>query len=175
MGPCYTCKKTVAFGGIKDSGFRFCSKDCYSQKARFIQELASIPDSSTKAEAGNIKSGACGTCRQKGNVEFHKSVFVWSAILVTSTKENAFIGCTSCARKKQLLDTLGTAVLGWWGFPFGLIMTPLAVSINIFQMIKSGSRKEPSEALMQYARERLARSLRSSQLESGAITPNFAR
>ena len=78
MGPCYTCKRVVAFGGIKDHGFRFCSKSCHAQKAALIDAIGSIPIANADAEALKIRDGRCAKCGRHGNVEFHKSVFVWS-------------------------------------------------------------------------------------------------
>jgi len=157
MAPCYACGRTVAFGGVKDQGFRFCSKECHKRKASYLRQMGNVSDSSAVAEAERIRAGRCPRCGKNGGVDIHKSLFVWSAILITKTQENKFISCSSCARKKQAFDTLGTAALGWWGIPFGLIMTPLGVLLNIVQMVGSSRKGEPSKLLTQYAREVLAR------------------
>ncbi|MBA3929960.1 MAG: hypothetical protein C0521_10290 [Xanthomonas sp.] len=158
VGPCYSCGTTVAFGGVKDQGFVFCNKQCHVRKAHFLRDIAAVPDKDATAEAQRIKAGRCHHCGKNGGVDIHRSVFVWSAILITRTQENKLIGCSGCARKKQALDTLGTVALGWWGIPFGLILTPLGLLMNLGQMISSSTKEQPSKYLTQYARERLARS-----------------
>jgi hypothetical protein len=174
MGPCYTCNNTVAFGGIKDHGFRFCSKACHAQKAGFIQSLAAVPAELVESEALRIRNGLCAKCGRTGHVEFHSSMFVWSAILITRTSERTFIGCTTCARKTQALASAGTLLLGWWGIPFGLVFTPVAVLANAYQMVRSGPRARPSAKLSAYARERLAFAQQRSPSAIGAA-PAFAR
>jgi hypothetical protein len=156
MGPCYTCKRTVAIGGVKDHGFRFCSKACHAQKAAFIDTLAAIPAANVDAEVMKIRDGLCAKCGKSGNVEFHKSVFVWSAVLITRVSERTFIGCSSCARRAQATSAAGTLLVGWWGIPFGVVFTPAALLANAYQMVRSSPRHEPSRLLRDYARERLA-------------------
>lgn len=179
MGPCYTCKRTVAFGGIKDHGFRFCSKACHSRKAALIDAIAAVPAANVDAEVVKIQKGLCAKCGKPGDIEFHKSVFVWSAILITRMSERTFIGCSGCARKAQALSSAGTLLVGWWGIPFGLIFTPAAVVTNAYHMLRSGPRKQPSALLRDYARERLAFSSKygasdlAIALPGGRIEPRF--
>jgi hypothetical protein len=162
VGSCYSCRNTILFGGIKDQGYRFCSKACLQRRAPYLKELSAVSDASANTEAERIKAGRCSKCGRNGSVDFHKSIFVWSAIIITRTSENKFICCSVCARKKQALDTLGTATLGWWGIPFGLIMTPMGILINVAQMIISAPKPQPSKQLIQYAREGLARAVARS-------------
>lgn len=172
MGPCYTCKRTVAFGGIKDHGFRFCSRSCHAQKAAFIDSVASVPAASIDAEATRIRDGLCARCGKSGSIDFHKSVFVWSAVLMTRMSERTFIGCSTCARKAQALSSAGTLVVGWWGIPFGLLFTPAALLANAYHMIRSGPRAQPSPLLKDYARERLAFANKFGTSDLAAPMPN---
>lgn len=171
MGPCYTCKRTVAFGGIKDHGFRFCSKSCHSQKAAFIDSVAAVSATNVDAEVAKIQNGLCAKCGKPGNIEFHKSVFVWSAILITRMSERTFIGCSSCARKAQALSSAGTLLVGWWGIPFGLLFTPTALLANAYHMFRSGPRAQPSSLLRDYATERLAIADKYGALDLAAALP----
>jgi len=172
MGPCYTCKRTVAFGGVKEHGFRFCSKACHAQKSAFIDSVAAVPATSIEAEALKIRNGLCAKCGRPGHIEFHKSIFVWSAILITRTSERTFIGCTRCARKSQALSSAGTLLLGWWGIPFGLLFTPAALAANLYHMVRSGPRDRPSTMLRDHARERLAFAHKYGAPNLGAIVAN---
>ena len=157
MGPCLTCGTTVAFGGVKDQGFRFCNKQCHQVKARFIGELAAVSDASAKAEAERIRAGCCPGCGKYGGIELHESIFIWSAILITRTRERRFVGCATCARHEQIKDSLGTLFLGWWGIPVGIVMTPVGIIVNVARMITAGRDRPVSKALTRYAREGLAR------------------
>lgn len=148
-------------GGVKDHGFRFCSKACHAQKAGLIELVAAVPVASIDAETARIRSGACSRCGRPGNVEFHRSVFVWSAVIYTRMSERTFIACTSCARRAQAKAAAGTLLAGWWGIPFGLLFTPVALCANAYQMLRSGNRRQASASLREYARERLALDVRS--------------
>lgn len=147
-------------GGVKDHGFRFCSKACHAQKAGLIKLLAAVPTASVDAESARIRNGACARCGRVGNVEFHRSMFVWSAVIYTRMSERTFIACTTCALKAQAKATAGTLLAGWWGFPFGLLYTPAALCANAYQMLLSGNRKHASASLRDHARERLALDVR---------------
>jgi len=148
-------------GGVKDHGFRFCSKACHAQKAGLIKLVAAVPATSIDAETTRIRNGGCATCGRAGNVDFHRSVFVWSAVIFTRMSERTFIACTTCARKAQAKAAAGTLLVGWWGIPFGLLFTPVALCANAYQMVRSGNHKVASASLREYARERLALDVRS--------------
>lgn len=52
---------------------------------------------------------------------------VKSFIVITSYKKTPVITCKSCADKKRKNAMISTALLGWWGIPFGLFRTPIAL------------------------------------------------
>ena len=84
------------------------------------------------------------------------------ALLFTQYGCKTFFGCAGCARKAQALGFVGTSLLGWWGIPFGLILTPVGLVANVYHVFRSGFRREPSAMLRRYARERLALGTESS-------------
>jgi hypothetical protein len=46
--------------------------------------------------------------------------------------------------KDQIFSTLGSAVIGWWGFPWGLFMTPVQIFRNIAALCSTpDSRPSP--------------------------------
>ena len=49
---------------------------------------------------------------------------VKSFIVFTVTNKELIIACPDCLDKKNDGATLTTALLGWWGIPFGLFQTP---------------------------------------------------
>jgi hypothetical protein len=79
-----------------------------------------------------------------------RSVVYWSvvsAVVLTRRSPRQGIFCSSCARKAALKASLTSALLGWWGFPWGLLSTPLSILHNA-----TGGRhsKEIDEKLVWY-------------------------
>ena len=66
--------------------------------------------------------------------------------------------CRTCALKKQGSDFGLSLLAGWWGIPFGLIFTPLALLRNGYAMLFPPNRVEPSAAFQQEVVLRLAAS-----------------
>jgi hypothetical protein len=50
--------------------------------------------------------------------------------LLTTTYKKGGIYCSSCALKTAFTESLISALLGWWGFPWGLFHTPAAILSN---------------------------------------------
>ena len=75
--------------------------------------------------------GQCPKCHGPGPVDLYKSFRVHSLVFMTQWKTLPQIACRSCGRKAQLTDALYSLALGWWGFPWGLLMTPVQIGRNI--------------------------------------------
>jgi len=58
--------------------------------------------------------------------------------------------------RSQLLDTAITLVFGWWGFPWGIIYTPVQISRNIGAMLRRDETMSASPELEQMVRLNLA-------------------
>jgi hypothetical protein len=56
--------------------------------------------------------------------------------------------------------------LGWWGFPWGLIMTPVQIGKNIFGIVKSPDDSKPSEKLENLVRANIASQMLKDQQAS---------
>ena len=56
---------------------------------------------------------------------------VKSFIIFTSYGTEPTIACPSCLDEKNNNAIVSTALLGWWGFPWGLLKTPLYIYRNI--------------------------------------------
>ncbi|HEY5823684.1 MAG TPA: LapA family protein [Cyclobacteriaceae bacterium] len=90
----------------------------------------------------------CGKANEKLNgTTLHT---VKSFIVLTSYKKNPIVGCPTCLNRKNNLAILSTALLGWWGFPWGLIKTPQYLYLNIKEKKKIRS-KEPNDVLLSFA------------------------
>jgi hypothetical protein len=159
MASCATCGTTIVFGGKKDGDQRFCDARCQGA-ATLARAAASIPDDAVREEANAIQRGPCPCCgRRNGPVDLHRTFRVHSALVVTSWSSRARISCRPCATRRRLLDTLYCAALGWWGLPWGLLMTPIQIVRNLAGLF---GRDTPlgaaSPALMQTVRLQLAAS-----------------
>jgi len=131
-----------------------------------------IPDAVIKKEAQKIMNGPCPECNQiSHDVELRYSYRAVSYLVMTTWSKIPILACRSCHRKKVAGDTLTTVLFGWWGFPFGLIVTPVQLLRNMSAAGSPNSRKtEPSADLCSFVRGVLAQKLieNSSQQVSSA-------
>ena len=169
MASCQTCKTTILWGGVKKDGRRYCNAGCMEG-----DELARIgdriPEATVMAEAKKIMKEPCPECHQVSNdVEMRSSYRAISFIVMTTWSKNPILSCSSCHRKKVLGDGLTTFFLGWWGFPFGLILTPVQLIRNISALAspKSGA-SEPSAELCSFVRSLLAHSIIESSFQQAS-------
>jgi hypothetical protein len=153
---CDYCDSSARFSSVLDGGQRFCSTDCLVY-ARLMEISEDISPADILAEAQAIKRGACPVCQQsKSRIEVRTSYRVWSALVFTQWSRRALICCHSCGRIANAEAAAFSTLLGWWGLPWGLIMTPVQVVSNIAEMFRSRSEPEPSPELLQAARIELA-------------------
>lgn len=156
MATCDACKKTILFGGIKESGFRFCSKKCVAD-GHVLIAATKLPDDLVRKKAMEIHSGSCPICEQnRGPVDIHTAHKIWSLVLISSWTSNAQVSCRPCGRKRQLYGAVSSVVAGWWGIPWGLIMTPVQIGKNLVAILRSQDSLHPSEKLEQFVRLELA-------------------
>ena len=148
MASCATCRKTILFGGRRDGALKYCDANCQARGnlARYVQQ---IPHDFLAQQTAAIFHGRCPKCQGPGPIDVHTSHRVWSFLLLTSWKSRPQISCRSCGRKRQALDALYSFFLGWWGIPWGLVMTPVQIGKNITGMFAGRSENEPSQELQQ--------------------------
>jgi len=152
---CPTCGNQIIFGGIKDGEIRYCGKKCYEadEIGRYAREL---PSRAVEMFAREIHSGPCPKCDGNGPVDIHNSYSVYSIILYTSWKTDEHLICKKCALKQQATDLVGSFLLGWWGFPFGLIVTPIQILMNVAAMFQTPGSDGPSQNLLEKSRRIIA-------------------
>lgn len=155
MATCACCGNTILFGGIRDGDFKFCSKKC-QQQGQDLLVARQIPDEVVLEQAGEIHRGLCPECRGNGPVDVHTSYRVYSLLIFTSWTNRPHLCCKSCGTKKQLGDALISLLFGWWGFPWGLIMTPVQIAKNIAGIIKTPDPLAPSDELNKMTRMLIA-------------------
>jgi hypothetical protein len=165
MAACGACNTTILFGGVRDGNERYCNSDCHG-RAYLAAVAQRIPRDVLREHTASVYRGMCPRCQGPGPVDVHTSYRVWSALFVTSWRSVPRISCARCGRKAQIGDAAFSLVLGWWGFPWGFIVTPLQIARNVGAMIRTNPMTVPSADL-----ERMVGILLASQLlEKEAVT-----
>jgi hypothetical protein len=91
-----------------------------------------------------------------GPVDVHESHWVWSGIAFLQSGSQRHVTCRRCAFKSQVGNLVVSAALGWWGFPWGFVLTPVQVVRNVIGMMSPPDPSQPSARLVQVARVQLA-------------------
>lgn len=155
MATCAACGTTIIFGGTRAGDLRFCNKKC-QQKGGILLVAEQVPTEIVLRQATQIHRGICPKCGGPGPVDVHMGYRVWSALLMTSWQSMQRVCCRSCGVKGQALDALFSLVLGWWGFPWGFIITPVQVGRNIVGMFSAPDPDNPSPRLEKSVRIAIA-------------------
>src|SRR3989442_771976 len=117
---------------------------------------------SVSAAISALQRAVCSQWPNK-SVDVHKTHTVWSAVYLTSWKSTPNIVCRSCGTKAQLLALLSSTLLGWWGFPWGVFVTPVQIGRNIAGLLRKPDPYSPSEELLRLARLQLGGELLNKQ------------
>ena len=146
MAACSACGSTILFGGKANGDLRFCNARCQS-KGSLIILARRLPPDLVKERTRSVYHGACPKCQGPGPVDVHVSYRIWSAVFLTSWKNTPRVSCRPCGVKSQLGDAAFSLVLGWWGIPWGLLITPVQIIRNIVAVVKGSSVDGPSASL----------------------------
>lgn len=155
MTKCAHCGTTVLFGGRKTDGLTYCNDTCLERGTLVLRSQTLAPERVADAMA-EVVDGPCPVCKGPGPVDVFVSHRVLSALVVTTWKTVPRISCRGCATKAQLGSTLYSLLLGWWGFPWGLLMTPVQIVRNLAGLSREADRERPSAQLENLVRMRLA-------------------
>jgi hypothetical protein len=155
MSQCTHCGTTILFGGVQDEGRRFCNEKCHEAGVLALRSQSIPPEVVAQAVAA-VVDGACPVCGGPGPVDVFTSYRVYSAVAVTAWRSLPRISCRGCATKAQLGSTLFSLLLGWWGIPWGFVMTPIQIVRNLAGLSKDADRTRPSKVLETLVRMRLA-------------------
>lgn len=102
-----------------------------------------------------IKGLACPSCGQPNQGLMGGMVRkVRSFLIITQYEQRPMIACPACVEAERKSQLIKNSLLGWWGFPWGLLYrTPQAI-INHFR--DNGKKEEISEGiLIQFAVENI--------------------
>lgn len=146
MAKCDQCGTTILFGAVREGDFTYCGENC-REKGITHRVVQHLPDEVLEDAVAEVHQGDCPKCGGPGPVDMHTSHRVWSIIALTSWSDHPQLCCRSCAVKAKLFSMAFSGALGWWGFPFGLIMTPVQIGRNLFGLVSGPDPEVPSAEL----------------------------
>lgn len=151
MATCAYCGTTILFGGVRSGDLWFCDHACANNGAPTLAAM-NIPSHEVEKEARAVHQGNCPRCQGAGPVDIHVGHKVWSTGFHTSWVSNPRLCCRSCGRKHQLGSAVFSLLLGWWGFPWGLIITPVQLTRNLVGLFGGPNPASPSQTLERIVR-----------------------
>jgi hypothetical protein len=160
MASCNHCGTVIVFGGKRLGDRRYCSERCLQASVTRMaaQGLASeVPEELIQRQVTAVHQGNCPKCGRPGPIDVYFSHRVWSLIKVTSWSSRPHVSCRRCGVKAQIGDLLFSALFGWWGIPFGFLMTPYQIGRNIVGMVRGPDPGQPSPYLEQMVRLDIAK------------------
>jgi hypothetical protein len=166
MTRCDYCGSTILFGGARDGQRHYCNAAC-AGKGSLVAASREIPDDAVRTEVARVHRGPCPKCGGAGPVDVQTSYRVWSALYVTNWSSRPQLACGSCGIKARLADTVYSLLLGWWGFPWGVLITPVQVLRNVAGLFRRTS-PSPSPQLASMVRLQMAATRRGPVPRAGA-------
>jgi len=155
MAKCDYCGSSIIFGGTKNGDLTFCNEKC--EASGYVLSVAShIPDEVVAERALEIHQGQCPKCQGAGPVDVHTSHWIWSLLLLTSWRSEPDVCCKGCDVKKKIGAMLFSGLCGWWGFPWGIVITPIQLGRNFFGVFGGPDPSQPSDQLRTMAMTDLA-------------------
>lgn len=167
---CDYCRQSTLLSSVKDAGQTFCSSECL-QMARLMEAAVDLDPNDIPARALAIRNGPCPRCGRRGSpVEVRRAYWIWSAVVFTRWGTSAKLCCKGCGNDENLRSMGSSFVLGWWGFPWGILRTPVQVIANVVAIFRRDPEM-PSDELMEAARLELAAELLAAQQPRDAFRP----
>ena len=146
MAKCAYCGKFLLFG-TKVGELRFCGREC-KEKGLLIP-LAETSGARRRAEhAAATHQQNCPVCLGPGPVDIFTTHTAMSFLVLTQWKSKPQLSCALCGCAAIWKGIASTAVLGWWGFPFGLIITPAQLFKWAKELSNSPDPSQPSDAAL---------------------------
>jgi hypothetical protein len=165
MSACATCNTTILFGGVKDGDTRFCNENCHAN-GYLVFAARQIPPAIVRQTAESVYYGMCPKCEGPGPVDVHTSHRVWSFLLLTSWKSTPRVTCRRCGVKSQVGNAIFSFFLGWWGFPWGFVMTPVQLTRNLTAIFRTQTAGPSPELERMIGLEIAADAIRGEQSAS---------
>ena len=157
MARCTHCGKFI-FRGIKEGSRRFCGESCYENG--FLLPLSQHAGSEAiEKHIREVHRQRCPICHGQGPCDIVASHTAFSWVIFTHWRHKSQLSCAQCGKKEIWKSAIFTALFGWWGFPFGLIVTPAQLIKNGIELTRLPSENEPSEALQHMVKLKIGRAL----------------
>ena len=156
MAKCNTCGSFILWGGITHGAVKYCSNKCVQTAATEVLGQT-VAEDQLEALVNEVRNGPCPQCKGPGPVDIHTSHSVMSFVVMTRWKSTPRMSCQRCGQREQLKSLGISMIAGWWGFPWGIIFTPLQVSRNLNALASPAGRNGPSEELRKALRTVLAK------------------
>jgi hypothetical protein len=160
----------ILMGGVRAGGQRFCNQKCY-QNACVLRVTKNVPSDVLEREVEGVWRGNCPKCRGLGPVDVHKIHEVWSALVLTRWTTRSQVSCHSCAVKQQLGGAAFSFVFGWWGLPWGLILTPVQITRNLIGMSRGPDPARASDNLRKLVLVNLGSQMMARQKAAASQPP----
>jgi hypothetical protein len=159
-------------GGVRAGDQRFCNNKCH-QNAYILSVTKNVPPAVLDRKVEEVWRGNCPKCRQLGPIDVHKVHEVWSALILTRWTTKVQVSCHSCAIKRQLGGVVFSLFFGWWGFPWGLILTPVQITRNIVGMSRGPDSARPSKDLRKLVLVNLGTQMMAGQKAANQPPPLY--
>lgn len=158
MAKCDSCRALIAWGGIKEEGYRYCSERCMEQ-GRLDRVTRAVPRDLLDRYLRAVYEGDCPQCGGPGPLDVYGATRGWIDMRIVLGERLPPISCRSCGAKTELRAVLKSAALSWW-LPFELILMPLSISQSILRMAMKRRQSGPSPQLERRVKVELAISCR---------------
>lgn len=170
MPNCASCGTHIFFGGVKQGTDRYCNDNCFAH-GQLMVVANQIPAETIANTIREIHAGSCPVCHGRGPVDLHVSHRIWSALVLTSWQSRPRVSCRSCAAKAKFGDMLFSGVLGWWGFPWGIIGTPIQIGRNFFGLFTGPGPLTPSPQFTKFVTLQIAANAVEQARQQRPATP----
>ena len=170
MARCSYCGTTILIGGVRDGTLRYCNKRCH-QNGYVLRLAKEVPADVVERQTEEVFRGNCPKCRGLGPIDVHNMHRVWSVVVLTQWSSSQRVCCRSCGIKGQLASALYCLVLGWWGFPWGLVLTPVQITRNIIGMCANPNSSGPSPELRRLVQVSLGAQMIQAGRRTALATP----
>lgn len=158
MRSCSYCETQFWFGGKADGSARYCNEECFVN-GKFLFLANSLPPHLVTEHVNEIRNSKCPVCGKTARLDAYISYKVWSALLITNSSTHTKLSCEMCANKENRTSSIYSFFVGWWGIPWGIIMTPIQIARNIREILSRQSSNSNSPLFERAIKVDLARQL----------------
>lgn len=163
MAVCDYCNQTFRLFGVYRNGYTCCSGNCADQ-LRVLKVLDQYPKEEIDQYVEHAHKGPCPQCGNNDRNDIHNSYRVASFLILTRWSTHTHFVSRQCAQREQYKAIGFSFLAGWWGVPFGLILTPVQIIRNIAAIMARPDPSRPSDRMQKVLKLNLARRIASNRL-----------